>query len=255
MRRDKLKNVRLMSLAKIEALTGIGEDPDGSITIGALTTFTGIAENPLIAKKVPMLKTAALSMGGPQIQNAATIGGNICNGATSADSAPGLFALDAELELRSPGGTRILPVREFYAGPGRVKKAADELLVRIILRIGGMGIWAGEYIKMSTRNAMDISTLGAAALCELAPDGVVKKAAIALGTAGPTPLRCTAAEALLTGRRLTGLLLAKAGEAAKEAASPRSSWRASGEYRLALVEELSARAFRRAFQACGGEIG
>ena len=80
-----------------------------------------------------MLRTAALAMGGPQIQNAATIGGNICNGATSADSAPALFALDAVLVLQSASGKRRLPISGFYDGPGRVRRRADELLISLEL--------------------------------------------------------------------------------------------------------------------------
>ncbi len=254
MRHQRLRGVELLSLLKIAELRGIEKLDNGDIAIGAMSTFTKIAESALIGAEVPMLKTAALSMGGPQIQNVATIGGNICNGATSADSAPSLFALDALLELHSPGGVRLVPITQFYAGPGQVKKAPGELLKRIILPIGQKRDWAGVYIKMSTRKAMDIAILGSAAVCQLAADGRVAKAAIALGVAGPTPVRCPAAEALLNGARVTGDLLAQAGKAALESANPRTSWRATKEYREALIEELSQRAFRQAFTAAGGKL-
>jgi xanthine dehydrogenase FAD-binding subunit len=201
-----------------------------------------------------MLKTAALSMGGPQTQNVATIGGNVCNGATSADSAPSLFALDAVLELVSADGSRKVPVTEFYAGPGKVNKAHGELLTHIILPAGPRANRGGAYIKMSTRNAMDISTLGSAAVCVLDADGSIRSAAIALGTAGPVPMRCTEAEEVLTGKFLTDALLAEAGKKAAAAANPRSSWRASAAYRKYLAEELSARAFKDAFEAAGGTM-
>ncbi len=254
MRHSQMKGVSLLSLTGLGELKGIEELDNGDIAIGAGSTFTDIAECELIKTRVPMLKTAALSMGGPQIQNVATIGGNVCNGATSADSAPSLFALGAVLELVSAKGSRTVPITEFYAGPGKVKREAGELLVRIILPVGGKKNWAGVYIKMSTRKAMDIAILGSAAVCELAGDGKVEKAAIAMGVAGPTPLRFTEAEQLLCGQKLTPALLAQAGKAAVNASNPRTSWRASKEYREALIEELSQRAFKQAFEEAGGKL-
>jgi xanthine dehydrogenase FAD-binding subunit len=254
LRKSRAKGVRLMSLSGLPELRGISEDAEGNIVIGAGSTFAEIGEDARIAAKVPMLRTAALSLGGPQTRNVATIGGNICNGATSADAAPSLFALDAVLELANAGEVRSVPITSFYAGPGKVNKAPDELLTRIILPIGQKQIWAGYYIKMSTRKAMDISMLGSAAVCELAADGSIKTASIALGTAAPTPIRCPEAEAILNGKRLTESLLKEAGRKAAASSNPRSSWRASEAYRRELVEELSARAFRRAFEAAGGKM-
>lgn len=254
MRHKRMKGVHLMSLLEVPELRGIEKLDNGDISIGAMSSFTTVAENELIAAEVPMLKTAALSMGGPQIQNVATIGGNICNGATSADSAPSVFALDAVLELVSKKGARSVPVTEFYEGPGKVKREPGELLKRIILPIGQKKNWAGVYLKMSTRKAMDIAILGSAATCQLAADGTVEKATIAMGVAGPTPIRCAASEALLNGAKVTEELLAKAGKAALESSNPRTSWRATKEYREALIEELSQRAFRQAFEAAGGKL-
>ncbi|MDR1029201.1 MAG: FAD binding domain-containing protein, partial [Clostridiales Family XIII bacterium] len=194
MRAKRTKGVRLVSLSEIGELREIAAEANGDLSIGACSTFTDVAENPLIGERIPMLKAAALSMGGPQTQNAATIGGNVCNGAVSADSAPSLLAIDAGLELISLRGTRTVARKDFYAGPGKVNKDRDEILKRIILPIGGMKNWGGSYIKMSTRKAMDISTLGSAAVCVLDEDGIVLSAAIALGTAGPTPMRCPESE-------------------------------------------------------------
>jgi len=254
MRATRAKGVRLVSVSSLVDLKGIEEDADGNIIIGAASTFTEVAEHPLIVENVPLLKTAALSMGGPQTQNVATIGGNVCNGATSADSAPSLFALDAVLELVSAEGRRIVPITEFYISPGKVNKMHGELLTHIILPFGRRTNRGSSYIKMSTRNAMDISTLGSAAVCVLDTDGSIQSAAIALGTAGPTPMRCKEAETVLVGKFLTNDLLSEAGKKAAAAANPRSSWRASATYRKHLAEELSARAFREAFEAAGGTM-
>ena len=133
MRSQKTQKARLLSLQKLKELTGIRMRFDGSIEIGAASTFTDLATSPLIIERLPLLKTAALSMGGPQIQHVSTIGGNVCNGAVSADSAPPLFALDAELELKSLSAERIVPISDFYQGPGKVSRRQDELLVRLII--------------------------------------------------------------------------------------------------------------------------
>jgi xanthine dehydrogenase FAD-binding subunit len=254
MRHNKARDVSLMSLKKIPDMDGIRELPNGDIAIGAMATFTAIAESDLIRRRIPMLKTAALSMGGPQIQNMATIGGNVCNGATSADSAPSLLALNALLELQWAGGKRLVPITEFYLGPGKVIRREEELMTRIILPSGGGKKRAGVYIKMSTRKAMDISTLGVAVVCETRRDGAIEEAAIALGTAGPVPIRCGEAETLLRGKIPQGGLFLEAGKAARQAANPRSSWRAGREFRQALIEGLVERALKQAY-AMAGETG
>ena len=253
MRHKKMRHVRLMSIRQIGTLKGVEKLEDGTVTIGPATTFTELAADPVIVKELPMLKTAALSMGGPQIQNMATIGGNVCNGATSADSASSLFALDAALVLECRDDSRVVPIEEFYLGPGRTDIKPGEMLTKIIIPPRKEGLFGCAYIKFATRKAMDIAILGAAATCVLdKEDKHIERATIALGVAAPTPVRCIEAEKLLNGQKLTKELLEQAGRAALASANPRSSWRASKEYRECLIEELSARAFYKAFLEAGG---
>lgn len=250
LRKNRPEGVTLMSLNKLEALRGIAVRGDGAVEIGPLTTFTDLTESPVIASRCPALATAASVMGGPQIRNAATIGGNICNGAVSADSAPSLFAFEAELLLRSEGQERLVSIEDFYLGPGKVDRKDDELLTAIILpphkaRTGS------AYIKFATRQAMDLAVLGVAACCTADDDKALEKVTIALGVAGPTPLRCRQAEAFLEGRLPDDAAYVKAGELALKDASPRDSWRASKRYREALIRELTGRAVREAYElAC-----
>lgn len=254
MRHKDLQGVRLLSLAKLRELQGVRERENGVIEIGASCTFTYLANNEIVGRRIPMIRTAGLSMGGPQIQNVATIGGNVCNGATSADSAPSLFALDTVLVLRSVRGERRVPIADFYAGPGRVKKEPGELLVTLEIPNAKTERWGGEYIKFAVRKAMDISTLGAAATCRLAEDGTVAYASIALGVAGPTPVRCPDAEAFLIGKVPTKELMEReVEERVLAATNPRSSWRASKEFRVGLIRTLSTRAFLRAYETAKGE--
>ncbi len=126
MRHKSLEDVVLVRLQKVKELKGVELLEDGAITIGPMTTFTELSQEPIIIEKLPMLRTAALAMGGPQIQNMATIGGNVCNGATSADSASSLFALDAYLTLEKDDDVRTVPIDEFYTGPGRTVREREK---------------------------------------------------------------------------------------------------------------------------------
>ncbi|MGB9661878.1 MAG: xanthine dehydrogenase FAD-binding subunit XdhB [Moorellaceae bacterium] len=249
----QLEKAELLSIRKIKSLEGIRQLEDGTIVIGALTTFTRISQDPIIAETIPILREAALSMGGPQIRNVATIGGNICNGATSADSASTLWALNARLKLQTNQGERVVPIQEFYLGPGKVDLKPEELLTEIIITPDNYRGYGGHYIKFSMRKAMDIATLGVAALCKVGEGHVFEDVRIGLGVAGPTPLRCYEAEAYARGKRICDATLADIGKLAVRSTKARTSWRASKEYREHLVEELTQRALKVAIVKAGGE--
>ena len=109
----------LVSIHNLEELKGVKLLEDGNLWIGAGTSFSHITNDPLIQEYIPMLGDAVDMVGGPQIRNTGTIGGNICNGATSADSASTMWTLEADVVLEGPEGERTVPVCEFYTGPGR----------------------------------------------------------------------------------------------------------------------------------------
>ena len=121
MHHGELGGSELLSLRDIKGLDEISLLDDGTISIGAMASFTQVFRNDIINKYIPVLAEAAVSMGGPQVRNMATLGGNICNGAVSADSAPTLCALDATLKLQSAEGERLVSINEIYEGPGKVK--------------------------------------------------------------------------------------------------------------------------------------
>ncbi|MDD4323423.1 MAG: xanthine dehydrogenase FAD-binding subunit XdhB [Eubacteriales bacterium] len=247
MRADNMQGVHLMALHKLEELFLI-RDADDGIHIGPMVTYANLAKNSLIEQKLPLLKTAALAMGGPQVQNLATIGGNICNGATSADGAAPLMSLDAKLILRSRREERVVPITEFYIGPGRVALEDDELLVDILIPPIPEKAYASKYIKFATRKAMDIAILGCAATISLNRDESIKKATLAYCTAGPTPVRCPMAEERLIGEKdLSEELLEEVADLAAESCKPRTSWRASKEYRLNLIRQLAKRAISECY--------
>jgi xanthine dehydrogenase FAD-binding subunit len=249
-----LENAELLSIRKIKSLEGVRKLVDGTIIIGPLTPFTQVFNDPVLRENIPILTEAAVSMGGPQIRNIATIGGNVCNGATSADSASSLFALNARLKLQSQQAERVVSIHEFYLGPGKVALNPGEILTEIIIDTKDYQGFGGQYIKFAMREAMDIATLGVAVLCKL-KEGAFEEIRIGLGVAGPTPLRCYEAEDFAKGKKLSAEILAEIGQRAVKSAKARTSWRASKEYREHLVEELTQRALKTAIvNAGGGEL-
>lgn len=243
LRHGKYEEVELLSLQKIKGLDEIKILEDGTIEIGALTTFTKIFRNDIINKHVPILAEAAVSMGGPQIRNIATIGGNICNGAVSADSVPALFTLNALLYLETANASRTIPITEFYAGPGRVKLQPGEILTKILITKDNYENFKGKYFKFSNRKAMDIAMIGVAVLLNTT-DNKVNDLRIALGVSAPTPIRCQEAEKTSLGLELTEENMKRISELTILDAKPRDSWRGSKAYREHLIKVLTYRALR-----------
>lgn len=255
LRELKLRQATLISILDIPELCGVRLEENGDLLIGAGTCFSLLHSDPLIRRCVPILAEASRQVGSPQIRNIATIGGNICNGAVSADSAPSLLVLDARLELASPGGSRTLPIRDFYTGPGKtVLKAEEEILTGIRIPREKYAEHGGCYLKFGMRNAMEISTLGCAVNLALFADGTIRDFAIAFGVAAPTPIRCPKAEAMMIGKKPCRATIQALQDAVILETQPRESWRASKELRLQLIRELSARATTQAIETLGGEI-
>lgn len=254
-REGKLAGCTLVSIHGLDALRGVKMDPDGVLRIGALTSFSHVEKDPLVRRYVPVLAGAVGQVGGPQIRNIGTIGGNVCNGVTSADSASTLMALEAALEIQGPEGKRLSPIHRHYLGPGKVDLRPDEVLTAILIPPDSYQGVYGHYIKYSMRKAMDIATLGCCALVRLDEEKThIRRARLAFGVAGPVPMRCTGAEDALSGAPLTGAALEAAAQAALTQVTPRTSWRASREFRLQLVRELTRRAFEKAIAFAGGKI-
>ena len=253
-REGKLAGCSLVSIHGIKELEGIGMEEDGTIVIGPATTFSHITNNDIIQKHIPMLGDAVDMAGGPQLRNIGTIGGNVCNGVTSADSASSLCCLDAVLVLKGPDGVREVPISQWYTGPGRTVRNHDEVLTAIRIKKENYQGYGGQYIKYGKRNAMEIATLGCAVSVKLTEDKKhIQDLRLAYGVAAPTPIRCHTTEEAVKGME-TGEALAQAvGKGALEEVNPRSSWRASREFRLQLVEELGRRAVKQAVINAGGE--
>jgi xanthine dehydrogenase FAD-binding subunit len=253
-REGKLAGCHLVSIHGLEELKGISQAPNGDIEIGPLSTFRDVTYDKIIRANVPVLGEAADMAGGPQLRAAGTIGGNVCNGITSADTAATLVALEAVLRVRGPRGEREVPISQWYHGVGKVDLAPYEVLTKIILPRKGYEGFTGHYIKYAMRNAMDIATLGVSCLAQLSPDKrETRQVRLAFGVAGPVPMRAPGAEAAASNRPVEQALAA-IGPAALGDVNPRTSWRASREFRLQLVEELSARALAEALRKGGAQV-
>ena len=249
--KDDYRN--LIDIHELSELKSITLSNSGEIIIGSGVSFTELAESSLIAERIPMLVETVSQIAGPQLRNMATIGGNICNGMTSADSAPPLFSLNARLKLQGINGDRNISIEDFYLGPGKVSIEPNEILTAITVTRENYEDMYGHYYKYAMRDAMDIATIGCAAVCKLEGDKF-NDLRIAYGVAGPVPLRCKKAEEYAIGKKISKDLLKKISEMVILDLNPRSSWRASKDFRLHIIKTLAFRVVESAVNKAGGKI-
>ena len=254
-REGKLAGCRLVSIHGLDAeLAGVKVLDSGDLAIGPLTTFHNVTFDPLIRAHVPVLGEAADMAGGPQLRAVGTIGGNVCNGVTSADTASTLMAFGAQMHVQGPVGWRVVPIDDWYKGVGKVDLRPAELLCRIVIPKANFEGWTGHYIKYAQRNAMDIATLGVSCLVKLSADKTVcEDVRLAFGVAAPTPIRSHTAEDGVRGLTVTEAA-EQIGDLALQDINPRTSWRASREFRVQLVKELSGRALLEAARKGGAQV-
>ena len=255
MREGRLAGATLVSIYGLDELRGVSMEADGTIRIGSLTSFSYITKSPIIEEHIRVLGEAVDMVGGPQIRNIGTIGGNTCNGVTSADSASTLVAYDAIVELTGAEGKRLVPIREFYIKAGKVDLRPGEIETAILIPKESYEGCKGHYIKYAMRNAMDIATCGCSANVKLSADKkTIERARLAYGVAGPVPMRAPSAEAAANGKPVSAETVEAFAKAALDDVNPRTSWRATKEFRLHLVEELARRALSEAIRLSGGEL-
>ena len=203
------------------------KEVDGGLEIGACVTISAFLENDLIAKKAPILRQAAFDHSSPAIRSAGTIGGNIVNASPAADMVGPLYVLDAKLKLVSSAGERVVPIEEFFTGPGKTVCAPNELLKSICIPApkGGM-----SFVKLGRRKAQSLAVIAASVRLEV-EGGVCKAARIALSSVAPTVIRCNKAEQMLAGKAVDASLLRAVAEAAIAESSPIDDVRSSAWYR------------------------
>lgn len=250
--KQRLLNIKyLVNLKKVPGLSGIVKDPKGALRIGSLATMRELEKSDLIRDSYKLLWEAASAVGSVQVRNLATVGGNLCHAAPSAETAAPLLALEAQANIAGPSGERTIPLKDFFAGPGKNVMQKGEILKEIMIpalppRTGG------HYFKLGSRQAMDIAVVGVASVVTM-KDGICGKCQIALGAVAPTPIRATKAENLLQGKKLEPQILEKAGIQAMEEAKPISDHRGSAEYRREMVKALTIRTVQEAARRAGSE--
>lgn len=231
----------LMSIQHLDELQGIAYDPEAGLRLGALVTLRQLERSPLVQGHYPSLVEAARLMASEQVRSLATVGGNLCNAAPSADLAPPLLTLDARVCITRMHGSEWLPMEDFFLGPGQTALQRDELLKEIrIPPPSGLA----AYARHTPRVHMDIAVVGVAARLRL-DEAAVSDARIALGAVAPTPLRAKRAESALLGGALAEDEIERAAELAAQASTPIDDVRGSAWYRSRMVGVLTRRLLER----------
>jgi carbon-monoxide dehydrogenase medium subunit len=216
------------------------------VVLGPSLTHSEVAVSGLLAG-IDVLRTAAASVGSPQVRNLGTVGGNIANASPAGDMYPALLALDAKVTLRSINGDRKIALEDFVTGPGETVIEPDELLVATEFDdpVSDAGRCFTGFMKLGLRNALAIS-VASVALVAGAEDGRLKEVRIACGAVAPTAIRMRGAEEVLEGREPTDNLIAEAARAASRECDPLTDIRATREYRCHVTGVLVSRLVKSA---------
>lgn len=243
-----IKPACVIDLSGVERVRSVQGDARG-LRVGAAVSARALERHAAARATYTSLSESAALVGSVQVRNLATLGGNLCNAAPSADMAPPLLALEAEAVIVGPKGERRVPLATFFTGVRRTVLAPDELLLEIVVPAPGPRS-GGNYLRHTPRRELDIAVVGVASQLTLS-NGVCSKARIALAAVAPTPVRATAAEQALEGQPVTPGAIERAAELAVGVAKPISDQRGSADYRLHLVRVLTGRTLRTALARAG----
>ena len=228
----------LIDIARLAELDYVREDGD-RIAIGAVTRHKDVRDAPLLQEHCPIVSFTAGQVGDPQVRHRGTIGGSVSHSDPASDLPAVLFAVDAEMVVRGPGGERTIPAIDFCTGVFQTALQEGEMLVEVrVPKLPASTGWA--YVKMS-RRAQDWATVGAAAIVERS-NGGISRTAVALTNMGATPVRARAVERAIA----DGAGIDEAAPLAAEGRNPPSDHAASAEFRLHLAGVLTRRALEQA---------
>lgn len=237
LRAEELHPTHVVDITGIEDLRGVSEK-DGKIRVGPCTTFTQIAESQLLNCSLSLLCLAADAVGGPQIRNRGTIGGNIITASPCADVLPAVIALGGMAELQSRGaGKRVVPVAELVEAPYKSRIRSDEILTGILFDKPAPGVRFG-YVKLARRKALATSRMSLSIVLAMGSDGVVEKIGIVPGSVMPVPRRMVEAEEVLNGRTPDGRCLDEAARALAAGVLKTTGARPSTEYKLPVIMNI-----------------
>jgi carbon-monoxide dehydrogenase medium subunit len=247
MRHEILDPKILIDLKGVPKLDEIRYD-GASLRLGALTSIHALETSPLVKEKFGVICQAASSLGSYQIRCRATLGGNLCNASPAADMIPALITLGAIAKLSCRNGDRLLPLEDFFTGPGRNSLRPEEILIDVQVP-NPPALTGFHYTKHSIRKAMDLAVVGVAVALSLNPGkDRCSGAKIALGAVGPIPMRALRAEKFLRGEKLEEKVIAQAALLSSEEAQPITDIRASCEYRREMIRILTYRALKKVLE-------
>ena len=239
----------LISLRSVRGLNGI-ELQNGGLRIGGLATHRQLETSPLIRRRLRMLAETYHHVATLRVRNMATVGGGLAHADPNQDPPPSLIALGATLKATSANGSRVIPMDEFFKDYYETVLNPDEVITEVMVPKLPPNSGAA-YIKFLPRTADDYATVSAAAVLTLDKSNkTIADVRIALGSVGVTPIRATAAEAVLRGQPLKTEAFAEAGEKAKEAVDPISDFRGSAGYK----KDMAAVFVRRALEKALGDL-
>ncbi len=238
----------VIGLKGIKGLDKVVYDKAEGLRIGALATHKDVIESGVVQKRYASLAEALGMIGTVQVRNLATVAGNLCNAAPSADSAPMLIALGAKVKLAGLSGEREVALEKFFEGPGKTALKGDEIVTEIIVPNDKLHS-GGKYEKLFARTSVDLACVGSACWVVIDPKTkVIKDIKIVLGAVAPIPMRAEKSERVLKGKVATDALIKEAGEVASQEAKPITDIRASKEYRTAMVKVMTRRAIKGALE-------
>ena len=245
--RDRLiKPEKVIDITGIEELGYIDVDDKKGLLIGALTPIRDLEKSAELRRSYPIISQAASQLGSVAIRTMGTIGGNLCNASPSAETAPALIVLSAKARIVGPSGERVVPLEDFFVGPGSTVLEAGELLVEIQVP-APLPHTRGIYLKHAIRGSIDLAIIGVAVALTLETKSkVCQDIKIALGAVAPTPIRARKAEEILIGNTINEGLIDRSSLSASDEARPISDARASAEYRKEMVKVFTGRAIREA---------
>lgn len=239
LRNNLIKPRYLIDIGFLPELSSIAQNED-RINIGAAVKIAEIENSEVVRSQLPALASAARVLASHQVRNLATLGGNLCNAAPSADTAPALMAFGAEVSIYSPQGIRKMLLEDFFAGPGKTILKQGEILIGVTVPLPAQGSKC-IYLKHTLKRSMDIAIVGVAVKIDWV-EQTCQNVGLVLGAVAPTPIRIKQAEAMINGSKLDQETVIGAAEAAALQCQPITDIRCSGDYRRLMVKVLTTRA-------------
>lgn len=230
----------IIDLNKISGLSFI-EFAGDHLHIGGLTRLAEVNKSPVVKERAPVLAEAIRVLASPSIRNRATIAGNLCNASPAADTAPSLLVLDASVKLQSADGERIVPLSQFFLGPGQTITRPDEILTEVVIPLLEGN---SAFIKLGKRKAFTLSIASIAAFAQINNEKF-EEVRVAFGAVAPTPIRGRKVEDALRGKDVNEENVKRAAELAKEEVNPITDVRASEEYRRQISYVLTKRVLKK----------